>query len=87
MLRCREVSELVSRSLDEPLPLMTRLQVAFHLAMCGMCRGFARQLRWLRDLVRREADEKLPPADERDHLSEAAKDRIKNAMRRPPSDE
>ncbi|GAB6164040.1 hypothetical protein JCM19992_00400 [Thermostilla marina] len=86
MLRCREVSELVSRSLDEPLPLITRMRVAFHLAMCGMCRGFARQLRWLRKLVRREAAEGLPQADDRDRLSQTAKDRIKTAIRNFPAD-
>ena len=82
MLRCREVSKLVSESMEHKLSLRQRLQVSMHLAMCRMCAGFARQLRLLRRAAR-EAPERLAadPAQPEPALSQKARDRIKAALR------
>jgi hypothetical protein len=81
MLRCREVSKLVSESMERELPWRQRLQVAMHLAMCRMCAGFARQLRLLRRAAR-ENPERLAadPADPEASLSQEARERIKAAL-------
>ena len=47
MTSCRDISALVSRSLDERLTWAQRLQVRVHLAMCSACRSFERQTRFL----------------------------------------
>ena len=60
MLRCREISKLVSESMEHDLPLRTRMQVWMHLAMCRMCSGFSRQIRFLRRAIR-EHPERLGP--------------------------
>lgn len=83
MFRCRDVSEKVSRSMDEPLPFFQRMAVGIHLMMCRYCRRFRRQLSALRMMsCEEEADR---PADETpDKLSPNAKTRIKEKLRSLP---
>ena len=45
---CRDISALVSRSMDAQLSVGERLRVRLHLAICGACRRFARQVQLLR---------------------------------------
>lgn len=82
MLRCREVSKLVSESMEHDLPLHQRLQVWMHLAMCRLCAGFARQLRLLRRAAR-EHPERLvaEPTEPEPALSQEARERMKVALR------
>ncbi len=82
MLRCREVSKLVSESMDRELPLRQRLQVWMHLAMCRLCAGFARQLRLLRRALREQPDRLADdPTQPEVSLPLDAKERIKAALR------
>lgn len=59
MKSCREISELVSRSLDEPLGLTARLQVRLHLLFCEGCRRMEQQLRFVQRACRELAG-KIP---------------------------
>ncbi len=45
---CRDISLLVSRSLDARLSTGERLRVRLHLLMCRACRQFERQMLLLR---------------------------------------
>ena len=82
MLRCREVTRLVSDSMDRRLPLGTRVRVGMHLAMCRFCSGFARQMRLLRQAVRaRGAQLVADPHDAPMGLSAEARQRLKAALR------
>ena len=82
MLRCREISKLVSESMERDLPLRTRMQLWMHLAMCRMCSGFDRQIRLLRRAAR-ENPERLAPDGSAPEakLPEQARERIKAALR------
>lgn len=82
MLRCREISKLVSESMERELPMRLRLQVWMHLAMCRLCAGFARQLQFLRRAAR-ENPQRLAtdPAEPKPALSQEARERIKAALR------
>ncbi len=82
MLRCREISKLVSESMERDLPLRGRLQVWMHLMMCRLCSGFARQIRLLRRAAR-ENPERLGPEEgaSEARLSHEARERIKAALR------
>ncbi|MCF7863738.1 MAG: zf-HC2 domain-containing protein [Kiritimatiellales bacterium] len=51
MLSCKDVSKLVSDSLDVRLSVRQRVGVRVHLAMCGMCRAYRRQMVLLRRLL------------------------------------
>ncbi len=84
MLRCREISKLVSESMDRELPLRRRLEVRMHLMMCRMCAGFARQVRLLRRAAR-ENPERLVPDESAPEakLSDHARLRIKAALESP----
>ncbi|MEK7322823.1 MAG: zf-HC2 domain-containing protein [Pseudomonadota bacterium] len=75
MVSCKEVSQLVSRSLDHPLPISERLVVHMHLMVCKLCSRYRRQLHFLQRAARRlpeHLDETAMPP-----LSDEAKQRIR----------
>jgi hypothetical protein len=81
MLSCKEVSRLLSESLDRDLPWQQRVSLRLHLLMCSLCSRFRRHMLFLRDAARvfaAEADE-LPSHV---RLSPHARQRIKLALRR-----
>ena len=80
MLTCKDVSKLVSESLEHDLPFRQRIGVRFHLMMCSLCRKYQRQTLLLRELFHRMArSEEDQPS--RQHLPEATRERIKKALR------
>lgn len=83
IFRCKDVSALISRSMDTRLPLTRRLGIRFHLMMCHFCREYKRQLR-LMSLAMEKMDVSLSqdtPAQGRlTPLPEAAKARIKRRI-------
>jgi hypothetical protein len=44
IFNCKDISSLLSRSMDKKLPLSTRLGIKFHLMMCKFCRRYEKQL-------------------------------------------
>ena len=48
MLTCKEVSELVSRSMEQRLPLGTRLAMRLHMLMCRSCAAYEHQVKALK---------------------------------------
>ena len=82
MLSCKEVSHLVSESLDRKLSPWQRIQVRLHLLMCRLCARFRRQTLFLRDaahhyLMAVAETETATSAG----LSPEARDRIKRSLR------
>jgi predicted anti-sigma-YlaC factor YlaD len=73
MATCKEVSELVSQSLDRRLGVKDRVRVRLHLWVCDACVRFARQMRWLRAAMR--ADSARQP-----RLSPEARARIRAGL-------
>lgn len=53
MLNCEQASELLSRALDEHLPLSTRMSLRLHLLMCRFCSPLERNLTMLRRTLRK----------------------------------
>lgn len=53
MLRCKEVTHLLSEAQDRNLSFSERLQLKMHLAMCTGCRNFKGQMAFLRQACRR----------------------------------
>jgi hypothetical protein len=56
MLKCKEVTRLVSQGLDRQLGLGEQLRLRAHLAICDACSHFSRQMRFLRKAIARLGD-------------------------------
>ena len=83
-LTCRQASQLISRSLDQPLPFMTRMKLRFHLLICDACTRFNRQLQQIRDSVqwmrRRMEDDRsiVLPAEAKARIASKVSSKIAN---------
>ena len=74
MLSCKEVSRLVSESLDRKRPFWKRVSVWIHLSLCRLCRGFRNDLLKLRDTARQYANDiKMDASEPNSALSEEAR--------------
>jgi len=84
MFNCREVTRMVSESLDRQLPFHQRIGIKLHLLMCKFCSRFSSQLLTLSAVMRmhRVHLEELDPTIA---LSQTTKDRIKETLRRESS--
>ena len=78
-LRCEAASELLSRELDEPLTRLDRAALRCHLLVCRSCRRFAKQIRLIREAVRRNG--LLAESDSNECLSPEARQRITRVIR------
>ena len=45
--KCREMVSILSRSMDEPMPLMMRLKKRLHFLICCWCQRYEEQLRYI----------------------------------------
>ncbi|MFH1918474.1 MAG: hypothetical protein ABIP48_01110 [Planctomycetota bacterium] len=79
--RRREISRLVSESMERDLPHRQRLEVWMHLMMCRLCSGFARQIQLLRRAAR-ENPERLGPEEvaPEARLPDEARERIRAVL-------
>jgi hypothetical protein len=78
-LPCRDVTRLVSESMDRTLPASTRIQLQLHYWICQACTQYRQQLLVLRQVTRRSEPE--THAQDNAQLSSAAKARLKEALR------
>ena len=78
MLNCRQVTRMVSQSMDAKLPWYQRLGVRLHLLYCVWCRRYASQLQFLRTAAQQLPSglDAVPPHG----LSSKAKDQIRIRM-------
>ena len=79
MFNCREVTRLVSESLDRELPLSQRIGVKMHLFMCKLCPEVRRQMLFIREAIGRFSQEEMSPESD-GFLSSEARDRIKLSL-------
>ncbi len=52
LFNCKEVSHLVSESMDHKISVSKRMGVRFHLMMCKHCARFENQLTMIRSLLK-----------------------------------
>ncbi|HEV2798943.1 MAG TPA: zf-HC2 domain-containing protein [Pyrinomonadaceae bacterium] len=76
---CREVVQLLSRSMESRLSLRERVLLRLHLRACASCERYLQHLRLMRDALRlratRDAETKSPST-----LSNEARERIRRAL-------
>jgi len=52
LFNCKEVSHLVSESMDHKISISKKMGVRFHLMMCKHCARFENQLTMIRSLLK-----------------------------------
>ena len=83
MINCEEAARLLSDKLEHPLPLYKRILLKMHIAMCGACCLYGKQIAALKDLVaRRSKDdyELFPPL--KSSLSDETCERMKSLLKK-----
>ena len=84
MLSCKDVTRLVSESMDRTLPPGKRLGVRLHLLVCRFCERYRRQLLLLREVARHLSSvEEVPGKTFPDTLSPEARERIRGSLSAP----
>ncbi len=84
MFDCKDVTQLISQSMDISLPIGKRIAVRIHLLTCIFCTRYKRQLHLIRETLRRlSAAEDHPEGPTVEKLSAEAQDRIKKSLRDP----
>ena len=79
IFKCKDVSHLISKSMDQKLPLRIRLGVKFHLMMCDVCLRYKKQLELISNAISKietERENNTPSA----HLPDKVKKIIKKNM-------
>lgn len=80
MYTCKQVTELISQSLDHKLPLRQKVGMYLHLSMCKLCNRHKKQMAFLNQLL--NLNKKQPDAIHPSvHLSETKKEEIKKRIR------
>ncbi len=77
---CRRAAEVITKSLDGPVPLRVRVALGVHTLFCSPCRRFRRQMARLQTAFRASAS--AVPLAGREGLSPAARERIAAALSR-----
>ena len=81
MMSCKEVSRLLSESMERKLSFWERFGLWFHLSMCKLCKGFSKDLQQLREAARRHAEDVENDTGDSDAvLSSEARERMKRRL-------
>jgi hypothetical protein len=81
MLSCKDVTRLISESMDHTLPVGKRIGVRLHLLVCRFCARYRRQLHLIRDTVQRIVAEEEASGDTiGEALPEEARERIRRTL-------
>jgi hypothetical protein len=84
MLSCKDVTQLISESMDTSLPIGKRIGMRLHLLICKFCSRYERQLLLIRETIRLfAATGEKPWGPSGEPLSEEARERIRNSLRSP----
>ena len=75
---CKSTVPVLGEMLDRKLPLRERISIRLHLFTCHYCTLYLEQIKFLRQAMRKQAEdaESLP-----DHLRPEIKDRLKEILR------
>ncbi|HWP49472.1 MAG TPA: hypothetical protein VNM22_20105 [Candidatus Limnocylindrales bacterium] len=80
-MTCKEVTRLISESLDKKLPFYQRLSLHAHFRLCIFCKRYARQLLFIRETLRSLSQRIEDPVFPLPSLSEEARETMKRRIR------
>jgi hypothetical protein len=72
---CQDATRLLSESMDRTLPRRTRIALTVHLLICRGCRAYRRQLQRIRGALTEAGDKSPLPADAKERLKQAFRDK------------
>src|SRR5213596_3973529 len=76
--KCREMVQILSKSMDEPMPLMMRIKKRLHFLICCWCQRYEEQLRYIHETARQFPEHADQASDA--PFSEEAKERMKQKL-------
>jgi hypothetical protein len=79
-LKCRDVTELYSLSMDKDLSVGQRLSLWAHFSICTFCTRYKQQLQFIRRALRRHPD-RLMGQEPSAGLPPQVRDRLKETLR------
>lgn len=77
---CRDVTQILSRSMDEPIGLREKLVLRIHFLYCHWCMSYGKQLEAIRQLAQKMADPEETEFASELRLSPEARRRIQNKL-------
>jgi hypothetical protein len=77
---CKNMTSLMSESMERPLSTRERLALNAHLLVCAWCAWYLEQLHEMRQILQRGAADAGVGLDEKASLSSEARERIKRAL-------
>ena len=78
MLKCKQVTEMASKSLDISIPWLQRFEIKLHLMMCKSCYQYAKQIKFIQKAI-----SGIDKQGENIILSAEAKNRIQEKLNQP----
>ncbi len=81
MFKCKDISHLISRSMDQKLPLRIRIGIKFHLMMCHLCLRYKKQLELIHKAISKldtDKEEQFPVTQLPDQTKEKIKKNLEN---------
>ena len=51
MLKCKQVTEMASKSLDTSIPWLQRFEMKLHLMMCKSCNLYVKQIKFIQKAI------------------------------------
>ncbi len=81
MPNCKEVTRLVSESMERKLPFRKRMGLWMHLSMCKLCGGFRKELQMIQKAARQQAERiEIDSVSDDNSLPDDARERIRRAL-------
>src|SRR5438093_9984246 len=81
--KCREMVRILSKSMDEPIPLMMRIKKRLHFLICCWCQRYEEHLHYIRDTAGKfpehadEASGDVFPSDAKQRIKQRLADQIR----------
>ncbi len=76
MLSCIKATEFVEKKLDNKLNMIEKIQLYLHTRMCGACRLYEKQSKFIDEVLKRYLNGSFPIINEEITLSDKIKEKI-----------